>query len=258
MDQKEESNSFCITVKSLTGDEHQLECLPEETIDLVKDKIQECMGHPPRAQTLVLKRKPLADGSSTLKDLEIGDGVVLTLLIDLTVKVAVADSFDASRCEIGNDIASEGKSLTKTGGFDLTSTFATNIVSTGVHVWNVKVTALGTTNNSNLMIGVAHPDVPLDFPTQVWRRGAEPTDHAGKLAFVKSPGNTTGRWENSVSVFGAEDVITVKADMDSGVVSFKKNGNDVEDMPPCSCMQSPLSLWINMDYNGDAVEIVDE
>merc|ERR1712232_958128 len=116
----------------------------------------------------------------------------------------------------GNQIQGvEDTFLCKMGGADLNSTFGTRMVASGSAEWNVRVDALGTSDNSNVMIGVAHPDVPLDFVQMVWRNQAGADDHATKLAYVKSPGNTTRKFGSTFG-FGAGDVITVVVDVDNG------------------------------------------
>merc|ERR1711865_175152 len=148
-------------------------------------------GYPPFAQRLLFERKSLVDGSSSLRELDIADGSTLTLLIVESAEPQL-DTFDATQCEDGNQISADGRTVTKAGGADLTSTFGTVRVSSGVHEWHIKVEGLGTRDHSNVMIGVCRPDMPLDFVQKVWHQ-LEETD-AHKYCCVKSSGNTSSYW----------------------------------------------------------------
>eukprot|EP00928_Gymnodinium_smaydae_P072902 TRINITY_DN56187_c0_g1_i1.p1 TRINITY_DN56187_c0_g1~~TRINITY_DN56187_c0_g1_i1.p1 ORF type:complete len:278 (+),score=48.08 TRINITY_DN56187_c0_g1_i1:59-835(+) len=189
--------------------------------------------------------------ANTLAELALEDRSQL-----LVVRVET-DLFDASRCEEGMELSEDGRVVAKVGGKDLTSVKGKVIVAEGSRRWRVRVDKDG----GNLMIGVAHTDVPLSFSLDEWRTsyaGQQPTSpHVKNIAFVKSAGNTTrcwGAWE-----FGQGDVITVTMDADEGVVSFEKNDETLNatSQYPWTDIQGPVSLFINMDYHGDQVTIME-
>merc|ERR1712113_1330239 len=167
-------------------------------------------------------------------------------------------TFDRSRCDEGNVISDDGRTLLKSGGADFTSTFGVRVVECGMQKWDVLLDKTGTDGRSNVMIGVANPELPLDHPWRVWL-DRDPVDKDdGKFFFVKSPGNSTkterfGYWE--ASDFGDGDIITVEVDLDMETVSFKKNGVSMGD--PQGNVRGPVSLWINLDYKDDQVTILD-
>merc|ERR1719198_495911 len=52
-----------------------------DTVDDLKDLIQEQLGIPPKLQNLVMGKVPLTDGSKRASDCDITDGTTLTLLL---------------------------------------------------------------------------------------------------------------------------------------------------------------------------------
>jgi len=170
-----------------------------------------------------------------------------------------SDTFDGDmcRCEHGMEVSDGGRTVTKTGGADLTTCLGKAVIEGGTAEWNIRVVSQG----GNLMIGIMqHEAVPLGFAQKEWiesRCGSAPTlPHVGQLWFVKSRGNTTRLWGEWS--FDSPDVITVVVDLHAGTVLFKRNGCQMEQEEssyPWSGVQGPLSLFVNMDYNNDCVTI---
>eukprot|EP00928_Gymnodinium_smaydae_P092332 TRINITY_DN7618_c0_g1_i1.p1 TRINITY_DN7618_c0_g1~~TRINITY_DN7618_c0_g1_i1.p1 ORF type:complete len:279 (-),score=42.48 TRINITY_DN7618_c0_g1_i1:257-1030(-) len=167
------------------------------------------------------------------------------------------DDFDEDWCEEGMHIDG-GKVVVKQGGRDLTSVRGKAVVAQGSRRWRVRV----DNDTGNLMIGVAHADVPLSFSQDEWEAsyaGSRPTfPHVGKLAFVKSNGNTTpcwGAWD-----IQKDDIITVTVDVDQGVVAFEKNcvSLDATSHYPWTGIEGPVTLFVTMDYIKDQVTILEE
>eukprot|EP00928_Gymnodinium_smaydae_P069571 TRINITY_DN5310_c0_g1_i1.p1 TRINITY_DN5310_c0_g1~~TRINITY_DN5310_c0_g1_i1.p1 ORF type:complete len:259 (+),score=38.16 TRINITY_DN5310_c0_g1_i1:63-839(+) len=194
----------------------------------------------------VLKR------GQTLTELGLEDG---SQLIMMRVE---SDVFDRSNCEDSMIISDDGKVVVKQYGGDLTCVKGKAIVAEGSRRWRVRVDR----EDGNLMIGVAHIDVPLSFSQDEWDlsgEGQRPTwPHVTRLAFVKTAGNTTPCW--GVWYFGKGDVIAVDVDIDQGVVAFEKNGKTLHASSayPWTGIQGPVTLFVSMDYHDDQVTILEE
>merc|ERR1719428_2243784 len=70
-----------IQVASLAGDAHSFETHPSAKVCDVKAMINERLGHPSAIQKLLLGSTVLADSNVELKDVEIADGSLLTLIL---------------------------------------------------------------------------------------------------------------------------------------------------------------------------------
>lgn len=77
-----------IVVRTVAGESRVFFCQPQATIDLLKEKIYESMGHPQFIQKLILVDKPLVDGNLTLTDHNMTDGTILTLVLDAQARAA--------------------------------------------------------------------------------------------------------------------------------------------------------------------------
>jgi len=139
------------------------------------------------------------------------------------------------------------------------------------------------------MVGVCHPDTPLDWMTRRWSNGRGFNGGGGDEGdtppprFVKSTGNTSACLAQC-NDFSTGDVIRIVADFEAGSVTFGKlaggissggcGGDDDYDdgeVLPLPNMHptmrqlgaeggplGPLSLWVCFDYNGDAVTLLRE
>ncbi|KAJ8485489.1 hypothetical protein OPV22_017974 [Ensete ventricosum] len=71
-----------IKVKTLTGKETEIDFDPTDTIDRIKERIEEKEGIPPPQQRLIYLGKQLAD-DKTAREFNIEDGSVLHLVLAL-------------------------------------------------------------------------------------------------------------------------------------------------------------------------------
>lgn len=71
-----------IKVKTLTGNEISIEIDPMDTINLIKERLEEKEGIPPLQQRLIYTGKQLAD-DQTATHYKIGGGCVLHLVLAL-------------------------------------------------------------------------------------------------------------------------------------------------------------------------------
>lgn len=85
-----------IIVKTLVGRVIQLEVKPDDTIAIVKTKINDKEKIPPHQQRLMFNGKPLND-NQTLRDCEIRDDSVLQLAV---LNIKEKDSGKKSSCQI--------------------------------------------------------------------------------------------------------------------------------------------------------------
>jgi len=194
------------------------------------------------------------------------------------------DSFDTARMQQGMVVSNmwngRSQAVTKTGGDDISSIFGLERVTSGKYRWDVLVVNSypsyhdKNTSAANVMIGVAAPDVPLDFYIGCVRgeysqseissmasprlparqRGIRRQLHSSNFccAMVKNEGNNdqwpTTKFENS-------DVITVEVDMDSKMVHFFMNGDLIPDTETVLDADE-VSLFVNLDYDRDCVAIL--
>lgn len=187
------------------------------------------------------------------------------------------DSFDTARMQQGMVVSNmwngRSQAVTKTrGGDDISSIFGLERVTSGKYRWDVLVVNSypkkehryhKNTSAANVMIGVAAPDVPLDFYMRCVRGEYSQSEYSSRgrrqlpssdfcCAMVKNEGNNdqwpTTKFENS-------DVITVEVDMDSKMVHFFMNGDLIPDTETVLDADE-VSLFVNLDYDRDCVAIL--
>lgn len=188
-------------------------------------------------------------------------GVEHFIMMENEVEDHFDDVWDSGRTGESHELTNGGRTVRKSGNSpDLSSSFGKLRVESGRHRWHVKVDSEGYVGNTNIMIGVAHSDLPLDWAQRKWR-GATDSEYYDKLFFVKSPGNTTSKW--GCANFGAGDIITVDVDVDAGTVGFQKNGADIERLAQAGQrdwrregLVGPVSLWICCDHTHDCASIL--
>eukprot|EP00931_Biecheleriopsis_adriatica_P117002 TRINITY_DN9256_c0_g1_i2.p1 TRINITY_DN9256_c0_g1~~TRINITY_DN9256_c0_g1_i2.p1 ORF type:complete len:255 (+),score=42.83 TRINITY_DN9256_c0_g1_i2:64-828(+) len=246
------AETVSLTATMVSGEERKLHSLAIGcSLSELRANVAKAFGIVPDGMKLFSVDGALLASASTegtIKTSGIEDGD------ELRVVRAQVDTFHIERCEHGNKISDGGRTLRKDNeGDDLTSTFGTMVIESGAQTWHIKVQDLGTDGYSNVMIGVARPDFPLDHIQRAWRHEDEVNKYEGKFFYVKSPGNTTGKWDECN--FGPGDIISVEVDLDMATVSFKRNGSLMCD--PKKNVTGPLSLWVNLDYNGDELTIFD-
>jgi len=247
---------FSIVVGKVSGEEHTVNGLtPEMTLAELRLAVSEAVGLPLVGLRLVTNGQVVLTATrdaESLRSLGIASDQQLLAI------GSVLDEFDddINRREHGLVLSEDRRSVWKNGGADLTTVLGKTVVESGVRQWSVRIDHFGTDNESNVMIGVAHEDVPLNFVQNVWYGSQRADAFPGKLFWVKSRGNTSHHW-GSQDAIGEGDIITVEADLDEGIVSFKRNGEAAEDMPSQDGLVGPVSLFINLDYHGDSVSIVD-
>lgn len=97
----EVSTAFEITVFEVkTGKKITVGVEPNDTISIVKEKVEDKVAIPPEKQLLYLGDSKLEDGAKTLKDLDIKAGSELTLK-HVIVKISInVEKFDGTRFEI--------------------------------------------------------------------------------------------------------------------------------------------------------------
>jgi hypothetical protein len=251
------AEAITLTATMTSGEQRTVSMDEDATLHQLRNSVADAFSFPIEGLKLFnsggeLLVTGMLDGPLATAGIKDGD--------EITIVRTQIDIFDGSRCEDGNIISESGRTLRKIGGSDLTSTFGARVVESGAQHWHLRVDELRTNNHSNIMIGVAHPDLPLDHIQKVWSGIDKADKYDGKLFYVKSPGNTTkagdgsyGHWE--VKDFGSKDIISVEVDLDLGLVSFTKNGVAMGE--PKSNVVGPLSLWINLDYDNDQLTILD-
>ncbi|KAL3653019.1 NEDD8 protein [Castilleja foliolosa] len=72
-----------IKVKTLTGKEIEIDIEPTDTIDRIKERVEEKEGIPPVQQRLIYSGRQLGDNEKTAKDYNIEGGSVLHLVLAL-------------------------------------------------------------------------------------------------------------------------------------------------------------------------------
>jgi len=247
----EAQGAFSVVATMISGMQLEIgELTPETTLALLRQRVSEGFQLPNcEVKLFGADGQQLVAQSERLDILGVGAGA------ELTVVCSHLDTFDSQRLEEGMRLSGGDRTVEKAAGADLTTALGKAVVSSGARQWNIQVDALGTNGYSNLMIGVAHPDVPLDFVQNVWSHGTAFDLYSSRFKYVKSPGNTSEYW--SSNKFGVGDVIAVEVDVDEGTVAFKKNGKVTTNMPVQSGLEGPVSLFINMDYEGDKISIVE-
>jgi len=207
----------------------------------------------------------------------------------VSCKLTSRDTFNAKVCCAGMTLSNNGYTVTKSGGSDLTAVLGSARVSAGSRRWHISIDRFGI-RDPNVIIGVVPSDTPVDFVNLMWSsqcelnvRSDNTGELSGKWAYIKCPGNMTAHgWQ--VCDFEQGDVITVEVDMDDHTVSFSRNGKPMKwndklnqeqlqgnqdpkhvlnpepaDGTVRKCRlhyQGPVSLFVNFDYNADAVTIV--
>ncbi|CAG8498243.1 ubiquitin-domain-containing protein [Rhizophagus irregularis] len=74
---------FIIKIVTITGKEFELDIENSDTVEKIKERLEEKEGIPPAQQCIIYSGKQLKDDKKTVKDYGIKSGVVLHLVLAL-------------------------------------------------------------------------------------------------------------------------------------------------------------------------------
>jgi hypothetical protein len=162
--------------------------------------------------------------------------------------------------ENGQVICNRGKTVTKTGGSDYTSTMGSAMLQSGHHYWHLRIDKMV----GNIRIGVAHPEFDFKrFPPRGYESRADSIKESCKdVWFVRSPGNASDAHNRAAgeifeaAEWGGGDLLSVSVDVDAGTICWLKNGE-----PMCekqSNLVGPVRLIVSLDYNEEMVTMLSD
>lgn len=156
------------------------------------------------------------------------------------------DVFDTNWCNDGMTLGNKNMTVSKTGGPDVAIVCGTRFLTRGKAQWNVRI---DSGDNRNCIIGIGRMPVKEMMKTSRWWRNND--EILGYAWFLRAPGNVDLGNDHK---FAVGDTITIKLDLDAGVVQFLHNDAPVSHNGP-ERVTGPVSLWVALDYQ-ETVSIV--
>mmetsp|Transcript_38306 Transcript_38306/g.69221 ORF Transcript_38306/g.69221 Transcript_38306/m.69221 type:complete len:184 (+) Transcript_38306:90-641(+) len=164
------------------------------------------------------------------------------------------------------EVSGEGLVLTKTSGGDYyRHAAAGEVLSSGVHTWEVEVTSgAGTNGNRDMLIGVAKQGCDVEkgdhhekgnawyLRTQdgtLRRKYADDSDEDDDLVVGLGTGEKKGK------LFAAGDRMGLRLDCDDGSLRFYKNGEPFGKEFPAGTIKEPVVRAVELKMRGQSVTL---